>query len=221
MGSRDFSAQYQQNPLPIDGGIWDWRWFQTFDQPPERDSVTIVQSWDCASKATEFADYSVCTTWAIRNGHYYLLDLFRKRLNFPDLFRAVIEQAERWWPKDLLIEDTAAGIQLHDLLRFERPNRMPIPIRIKPHKDKVTRVHAVSAAVESGRVSIPLSAPWLAELRDEILQFPTGRHDDQVDSISQFLGYAERKRLRGPGVVVVPMFGPRAYTHNSSRPRRY
>jgi predicted phage terminase large subunit-like protein len=77
---------------------------------------------------------------------------------------------------------------------------------IKPEKDKLTRAHAVSPVLEQGRVFIPLVAPWIEDLRLELIQFPDGKHDDQVDSITQFLGYAERKRMRGPTAVRIPMF---------------
>ena len=64
--------------------------------------------------------------------------------------------------------------------------------------------------IEQGRVFLPVAAPWLDDFKIELIQFPTGRHDDQIDSMSQFLGREEHKRLRGPGIEVVPMFGSRA-----------
>ena len=206
IGGFAFSAQYQQEPLPADGTVIEWGWFRSFDIPPQRDRVRIVQSWDCASKNTEFSDYSVCTTWGVLGDNYYLLDLFRRRLNFPDLFQAVWAEAERWRPSEVLIEDAAAGIQLCQTLRLNRPTSMPQPIQIKPERDKVTRAHAASLAIEQGRVFLPLSAPWLEEFRVELIQFPFGRHDDQIDSMSQFVGREEARRLRGSSVEVRPMF---------------
>ncbi|WP_425230802.1 phage terminase large subunit [Sphingomonas sp.] len=210
MGSRDFQSQYQQDPLPANGGIIDWRWFQTFDQPPDREGTEYFQSWDMASKNTEYSDYSVCTTWAVRGGDYYLLDIFRKKLTFPELHRATIEQASRWPVETILVEDAAAGQQIIQQLALYRPNRMPKPLAIKPERDKQTRLHAASPIVEQGRVFLPLGAPWLDELKRELIQFPTGKHDDQVDSISQFLNYAEKRRLRGPMIVILPMFPQKA-----------
>ena len=69
-----------------------------------------------------------------------------------------------------------------------------MPIAFKPEGDKVTRMSTESAKIEAGQVWLPRSAPWLEELRDEILQFPNGRHDDQVDSISQFLNWIQAGR---------------------------
>jgi predicted phage terminase large subunit-like protein len=210
IGSYAFSAQYQQEPLPADGSVIEWSWFRSYDTPPDRSAARVVQSWDCASKNTEFSDYSVCTTWAIVGHDYYLLDMFRRRLNFPELLAAVIAEAERHSPAEILIEDAAAGIQLCQYLRLERPTRMPEPKAVKPERDKVTRAHTISHVIEQGRVFLPINAPWLEGLRTELIQFPFGRHDDQIDSITQFLGRVEAQRLRGAAVQVVPMFAGRS-----------
>ena len=69
-------------------------------------------------------------------------------------------------------------------------------VGIVPKGDKATRLMNVSPLIESGRVSVPKDAPWLAELRDELTLFPNGRHDDQVDSVSKFLGWLKQKPFR-------------------------
>jgi phage terminase large subunit-like protein len=71
-----------------------------------------VQSWDTASKATELSDFSVCTTWGIAGKDLYLLDVLRRRMEYPELKRAAREQRERFGPSVVLIEDKASGIQL-------------------------------------------------------------------------------------------------------------
>ena len=109
----NFAAQYQQNPIPLGGAIVKTAWLQYYEpgQRPERFSQT-VQSWDTANKATELSDFSVCTTWGARDNRYYLLDVFRQRLNYPDLKRKVQELARRDRPNKILIEDKASGTQL-------------------------------------------------------------------------------------------------------------
>jgi predicted phage terminase large subunit-like protein len=87
----------------------------------------------------------------------------------------------------VLIEDKGSGTSLiQELEAAEPPLRA---IAIVPEKDKVTRMAAQSVKFEAGSVFIPADAPWLDELQRELLQFPYGRHDDQVDSISQYLGW--------------------------------
>jgi len=195
LGHYNFSAQYQQAPIPIDGEIFKWGWFKTYDTAPAHASNDrIVQSWDTASKAGELNDYSVCTTWLVKGQDYYLLDVFRKRLNYPDLRRAVIEQSQLWKPKSILIEDKASGMALAQDFKPGELTGCYRPIAIEPEKDKTSRASAQSACIEAGQVHLPKSSLWLPDLRAELVQFPSGRYDDQVDSISQFLGWMRRPR---------------------------
>lgn len=80
-----YSAQYQQQPIPEEGEIVRFSDFRRFDSIPFIRDRMIIQSWDTASKAGELNDYSVCTTWLLYDDNYYLLDLLRERLEFPDL----------------------------------------------------------------------------------------------------------------------------------------
>ncbi|MEO6298643.1 MAG: phage terminase large subunit [Paracoccaceae bacterium] len=195
MGSYAFSAQYQQQPVPPDSSIVEWDWFIRVPAPPS--SFTVVQSWDCAAKAEEFSDYTVCTTWGIDRRKVYLLDVFRKKLTFPELYHAVCQRAYEWQPKELLIEDSSAGTAVIQQLRWDRPMKIPQPKRITPVKDKQTRLHVVSAIIERGQVHLPERAPWLEAFREELVQFPYGRHDDQVDSMTQFLAWFDKKNHSG------------------------
>ena len=97
--------------------------------------------------------------------------------------------------QSVLIEDKGSGTQLIQDLRYEKTGVRPIAI--EPDGDKITRMSNQSAHIEAGRVILPEAAPWLDDFKAEILAFPNGRFDDQVDSLSQFLGWAERsKRFR-------------------------
>ena len=154
-----------------------------------------------ASKAGEFSDYSVCTTWFVQGEDYYLVDLFRAKLGYPELRRRVIELAQLYAATSIVIEDTGSGIALNQELR--REPGIPYPIPFRPEVDKVTRPHAQSAKIEAGHVYLPQDADWLDDLRVELLQFPYGRHDDQVDSISQFLNWIDQRQRFN--VVVRPL----------------
>ena len=68
-------------------------WFRRYRMSDHREKFDrIIQSWDTANKPSELADYSVCTTWGLKKDHFYLLNVFRKKLGYPDLNRAVREQ---------------------------------------------------------------------------------------------------------------------------------
>jgi predicted phage terminase large subunit-like protein len=103
--------------------------------------------------------------------------------------------AHRHAAHSVLIEDKESGTQLIQDLRYEKTGVRPIAIM--PEGDKVTRLSSQSAHIEAGQVFLPESASWLDEFKAEVMAFPNGRHNDQVDSLSQFRGWAERnKRFR-------------------------
>jgi predicted phage terminase large subunit-like protein len=193
MGSYNFAAQYQQRPAPAGGGIVKWEWFLEYDRIPDMVAGDmIVESWDTACKAAETNDWSVCTTWLCHGGRMYLLDVFRKRLEFPELYHSVKALAAKWRANLVIIENMNAGTSL--IQQLQRENRLNLRWTT-PKGDKATRMLGESTAIEGGRVLIPRQAHWLADFRHEVVHFPNGKHDDQVDSLSQFLYWA---RMRGP-----------------------
>ncbi len=150
-------------------------------------------------------DYSVCTTWIREKRDHYLINIFRGRWDFPDLKRLVVDLARHYQTNTILIEDKVTGTALIQQLRQERLIGVPNPIAFTPHGDKVSRLIAESPAIEAGHVLLPQTADWLEPLRSEIAQFPNGRHDDQIDSISQYLNWV---RLHsGPDCAIVPLIG--------------
>ncbi|MGU3340924.1 phage terminase large subunit [Methylobacterium mesophilicum] len=191
IGSLAFSAQYQQAPVPAEGNLIRREWLRFYDDPPERrPGDVLLLSWDTAMKASETADYSVCTVWLIRDDAHLLLDLVRERLDFPDLKRRAIALYERWRAQITLVEDKGSGTSL---LQELRALNLPA-IAFQPSGDKVMRMHAQSVQFEAGSVYLPRVASWFDDLLSELLAFPAGRHDDQVDSISQALEWAAARR---------------------------
>jgi predicted phage terminase large subunit-like protein len=193
IGSRDWSALYQQRPAPAEGGMVKADWFRRYDRPRD-DYQMIVQSWDTAIKADEINDPSCCTTWGIRPDGYDLLQVLVRRLEYPALKRLVQSQAHAFGPSAILIEDKASGQQLLQDLRVS--TQLPL-IGILPVSDKVTRLSAVSAMIEAGKLALPTQAAWLTDYEAEMLTFPNAANDDQVDSTSQFLEWMRSKTLGG------------------------
>ena len=128
------------------------------------------------------------------NRDYYLIDVFRARLEYPDLRRAVANLAGRHNAGTVLIEDAGLGMLLVQDLRNDTPSTMPRPIGRKPEGGKVERMAAQSACIEAGQVHLPDGASWLDDFLIELLAFPQGRHDDQVDSVAQFLAWAAERK---------------------------
>jgi predicted phage terminase large subunit-like protein len=118
----------------------------------------------------------------IKGKDLYLLHVLRKRMEYPELKRAVREQRDAFEANVVLIEDKASGTQLiqeglHAVTRYE------------PQSDKIIRMHAQTAMIEIGFVHLPKEAAWLAEYLHELTVFPNGKHDDQVDSTAQMLDW--------------------------------
>jgi len=197
LGAFDYAAQYQQSPVPLGGNMFNPAAIRRFEGDLGAEPGDMfVQSWDTATKPGELNDASVCTTWLARRGAYYLVDVFRARLGYPDLRRAVIDLHVFWRPEAVLIEDKASGESLIQDLVSDGVYAIPI----RPEGDKVMRAHAATLPFEAGRVALPRTAPWLGEFEAELRAFPHGRHDDQVDSASQFLNWAREGLDRGPRI---------------------
>ena len=188
LGSYGFAGQYQQNPVPAEGGMIKVHWLKRYTHRPT-DFTRIVQSWDTAYKPKQVNDPSVCTTWGERANGYYLLDVWRDHVDYPTLKAQAMRLYQQWQPGAILIEDKASGQSL--IQELHARTRLPV-IAIAPEGDKLTRLSAQSAQIEAGRVWLPQQAPWLADFERELLTFPLSAHDDQVDSTSQFLNWISR-----------------------------
>jgi len=154
-------------------------------------NLGIYQSWDTAFKTNEENDYTVCTTWQITEDGYYLLDLWRGRVEFPELKRKVIEKGKQFRITEILIEDHASGQSL--IQELNRNTRLPIK-PIKKDKDKLSYVYAVTPLIESGKVRLPTGSSDNNNIEDfinECEDFPSGEFDDIVDSMTQFLNYGK------------------------------
>ncbi len=187
MGAAAFAAQYQQHPRPRDGAMVKASWFPRYeaDALPTPFDVTLL-SCDTANKASELADYSAFTVWGVKERHLWLLSVLRRRMEFPELKRALKEMAALHKAQVVLIEDRASGTQLLQELRREG---IPGVTAAQPAGDKRMRLWAQTATMEQGFVHLPREAPWLDAYLGELTAFPNARHDDQVDSTVQALAW--------------------------------
>lgn len=194
IGSRDWSALYQQKPVPEGGAVFKLDLFNKWNDktlPPSFDNV--LGSWDMTFKDTKASDYVVGQIWAQKDNSFYLLDEVRGQWDFSKTLEMFILMANKWrnvnrW----LIEDKANGSAILSVLKKHINGLTPIT----PKESKLERAYAVQPLVESGQVYIPSSASWLAGFEDEFLNFPAGAHDDQVDSFTQALNYCREHTHR-------------------------
>ena len=199
-----FAGQYMQRPAPLGGGIFKTAWWCWYRPEAAPRFKRIIQSWDTAFKVKEKNDFSVCTTWGEADNGFYLLDLIKGKWEFPELKRLAVSHAAKWNPNAILVEDKASGQSLVQELR--RDSRLFI-VPIQKELDKVSCANAVTAVIESGRVFLPEGHPEMAGLVLSCGQFPNGAHDDDVDSVTQALGYMTRG---GGGMGLFDFLGSRA-----------
>jgi predicted phage terminase large subunit-like protein len=187
-----FSAQYQQRPIPLEGNIIKREWLRYFTGAiPRAPGDYFVISWDTAMKSSELCDFSVGTVWHVqgRGRKKNLVDVVRGRFEYPELVTQAIALWRKWKfdgnTTHLVIEDKGSGSSLIQSLKNERI--YVSPCKLKLDGEKVMRLTAEAAEFHSGSVHLREDAPWVGDLVAELLGFPGVRHDDQVDSISQAL----------------------------------
>ena len=208
LGSMGFSSQYQQDPMPVDGNAIRRTWLRFYDEPPAF-QLTMV-SWDTASTLGETSDYSVGTVWGLADGDLYLLDVIRDKFEVPDLRKKITETHLRYRAHATLIEETDIGRALVQDMRRKGPVK---PILHRVRFDKKARLLAQAPKFEAGQVLLPRQAPWLDDYTRELLAFPNGAHDDQVDSTSQALNW-----LSGRMAVARPPRRPNPTRPDGIRP---
>lgn len=195
LGEFAFSAQYQQNPIPPGGNRVNWEWFGMLEDMPTRENYDhVVQSWDTATSNSPDADYSVCMTFGYHEGDWDMIDIFRERLNFPDLKRAALRLIREYEPRRVIIEDASSGRALQQELREHFKQQSSAFQLVRPGFSKEERLDLQSAKIEEGVICLPQNAPWLPAFKQEILGFPNMKHDDQVDALTLFLEWISDRR---------------------------
>ncbi len=183
IGSYEWGAMYQQSPSSPEGMLLKREWWQYYRQMPSKFDE-ILQSWDCTFKDSDGTDYVVGQVWGRAGANKYLLDQVRARLDLPGTMQAIRNMSAKWpmaWAK--LIEDKANGPAVIQMLKREVAGLIPV----NPEGGKMVRAQAVSPDIEAGNVYLPEGAPWIGDFVEECAAFPNGKHDDQVDSMTQAL----------------------------------
>jgi len=186
-------AQYMQQPTSDVSAIVKREWWRIWDSEVPPQCEFLIQSWDTAFLKTQRSDYSACTTWGVfyhpddrgvEQANIILLNAFKQRMEFPELKQRAFEEWKEWEPDAMIVEAKAAGSPLIFELRA-----MGIPVQeFTPSKgnDKIARLNAVADLFASGHVWVP-NTSWAEELVEEVASFPSGEHDDLVDSMTQAL----------------------------------
>lgn len=195
VGPSDWAALYQQHPIPEGGAMFHSPGIEYLpaEKPPRFNQ--LLGSWDMTFKDSTGSDYVVGQVWGQTGADFWLLDQVRGRWDFVktlDVFQTLAQK----WPKvrRWLIEDKANGSAVISTLKHAVPGIIPVV----PKESKTARASAVTPFFEAGNVHVPAQAPWFSDFTQELLSFPAGAHDDQVDALTQALNWFRGHR---PAVI--------------------
>jgi predicted phage terminase large subunit-like protein len=203
---RYWNAQYMQKPTSEEGALIKREWWQIWEKEDPPECEFIIMSLDAAQEATNRADYNALTTWGVfyneetQNFAIILLNAIKKRMEYPELKKLVLEEYKEWQPDAFMVEKKSNGSALYQEFR-----RMGVPVgEFTPGKgqDKIARVNAVSDLFASGIVFAP-DHRWAKEVIEECNDFPAGTNDDLVDSTTLAL-----LRFRQGGFLRLPTDEP-------------
>ncbi len=203
VGSLAFACQYQGAPVPPEGRFVQRAWFPRYTPGSLPAFKKIVLGVDCAAKAEKRNDNSAIAAVGVpaSSVESYLLDVWAKRIEFPDLVRALKEHYARW--KDLsvpvfvYVEDASAGTQLVQSLK--RESGIPVILVKTGGKSKIERMESLTPHFEAGRVLLPAHASWLGAFEEELYAFPAARHDDRVDAFAIAIAQVAQKAFAYAG----------------------
>lgn len=184
-----FSAQYQQNPLPQKGNIIDFNDFGQFDNNIDLSKGVVYQSWDIALKDGKDNDYSVCITAKLLKNILYIIDIRRFKVDIYKLAEQIQDLQKLYNSSHLIIEESSVSMSL---LQYISQYKC-YPYKYRPKGDKISRANDASFHIKAGKVKVLSNTSWLDEFKTEINSFPNGKHDDQIDALSQLIDVALNK----------------------------
>ena len=198
LGEYNFSAQYLQKPISMNGNIIQRKWLKYFDygvflkeQATSGEKLQYYISIDCASGVGTENDYTAVAVFIVLDNKFYLCNMYRLKVIYPFLKQTIADLIIKYNPIAVLIEDKSNGTSLIQDLQTEHNNI----IAIKPIYSKEYRVNEVLTVIEAGSLFLASNQSWLKELEVELLSFPNCQHDDQVDTISQFINWYRTARI--------------------------
>ena len=184
-----------QNPVPEEGNVVKKEYLKMWDddEPPMCDLVIV--SVDTAYEVTRRADFTAITVWgtfrtrfkghngvSLEKNNVILLDAIRGKWELPELIEELERINDEFKPDWMIIEKKASGISVIQELR-RRPE-FPLYEYQPGSKDKMSRLQAALPAFKQGAVWFPSNMTFTADVITELLQFPSGKNDDFVDTVT-------------------------------------
>lgn len=194
VGPRDWNSLYQQNPVADEGEYFTrdmLKYYRTVDLP-DKSELTFYTAWDFAIGKKESNDWTVGLTVAFdRQDRIFIVDVVRGRWDAYEIVEKILDNFETWRPMHVGLEKGQIAMALgpHLERRIAERNLYAFPYDEKHllktgKQDKEARARSIQGRMRQGRVFFPEEATWTQELINELLRFPSGIHDDQVDALA-------------------------------------
>jgi predicted phage terminase large subunit-like protein len=188
IGEREWNAQYQQRPTPDEGAFFQRAWLQWY-----LDRGGLLEKPIAVYMASDFAltddggDYTVHLVVGVNPaGHWFILDMYRGQVDALQAVDEGLALIRQWKPVVWFGEKTAISKAIGPFLR-KRMQETSTFVRIEeiaPVSDKATRARPIQGRAQMGLLHLPESAAYTPDLVSELLSFPLGKNDDQVDCLS-------------------------------------
>lgn len=185
IGPRDWSALYQQRPAPEEGDYFKSDWLRPYTEAPARETLRIYGGSDYAVTA-DGGDYTVHAVVGLDpEGRMYLLDLWRKQAASDEWIEAYCDLVRKWKPIGWAEEQGQIRAGIGPFLDRRARERIAFVAReqFPTRGDKAVRAQSIRGRMAMGGLYVPSASPWYADFRSELLSFPAGKHDDQVDAL--------------------------------------
>ena len=213
VGSRVWAALYQQRPSAAEGTVFKREWWKYYrPEVPgglrmdasftEMQRIKaylqldeIIQYWDTAAGGKEHNDYTACVTLGISKNRYCVLNVWKDKIEFPEVKRAVQQMYDKWKPTKVYVEGGGSTSGKSAIQELKRDTRIPFD-EVIHSKDKVFRANMVSPTVEAGLVHLPENEAWVADFIESVSTFPNATNDDDTDAFIGALEVAISKRVK-------------------------
>jgi len=216
---RNWSALYQQRPAPESGDFFKAEWLKSYDKAPARDTLNVYGASDYATKK-DGGDFTCHIVVGVDPAsRIYILDLWRQQSTPDKWVESFCDLVRAWKPLDWAEESgqiKAAVGPFLDMMQRERKayvNRTPFPTK----GDKAQRAQAIRGRMALDGLYVPQHAPWYADFRSELLTFPAGRYDDQVDALG-LIGQLLDTMVEGRPKIAPPVIRRDGYGEHTSKP---
>ena len=206
--AQEYCCEFRQD----NDALFKEGWIHYYDPEATPAMDTIIQSWDTAQTKSATSDYVVGQVWGRKSADFYLLDQVRDRFDFDETVKAIKDLSVAWPDSTAkLIEAQTLGAALSSHLKHQIPGLIPITVR----GSKELRALNCVPVWQSGNVYLPMpdggKYEWVSDYVQELIGFPSAKHDDQVDATTQALNqmrgtlFPESKQCVVPSVEERPL----------------